>query len=127
MEQRRQYYFDLLDIFSDHASAQPQVSSDQMATSKATPTCTSPRRAPHKTNDLELDSSDEDKSDKNASSDDQDREEVAEALANAVGSGQAEPTLGVGSVALPIPAGEYDEYSGELGGLLDGGARNTKL
>ena len=44
-----------------------------------------------------------------------------------VGAGQAEPTVGVGSQALPIPGGEYDEYSGELGGLLEGGVRKTKL
>ena len=72
-----------MEIFSDCASAQPQVSSDQMETSKAMPMCTSPRRAPHRTNHIESDSSDEDKYDENASSDDQDREEMAEALANA--------------------------------------------
>ena len=54
-----------------------------MATSKAMPTHTSPRRAAHKMIYLESDSSDEDKSDENALSDDQDRGEVAEALANA--------------------------------------------
>ena len=83
VEKRYQYYFDIMEIFSDCASAQPQVSSDQMETSKAMPMCTSPRRAPHKTNHIESDSSDEDKYDENASSDDQDREEMAEALANA--------------------------------------------
>ena len=30
---------------------------------------------------------------------------------------------GVGSQALPIPTGEYEEFSGESGRLLDGGAR----
>ena len=83
VEERCQYYFDLLELFSDHASVQPQVSLDQMEDSKAMPTCTHPRRPPHKTNYLSLDSSNEDKSDENASLDDQDREEVAEALANA--------------------------------------------
>ena len=83
VEKRCQYYFDLLDIFSDHASAQPWVSLDWMETSKAMPMHTSPRKAPLKMNYLELDSSDEDKSDKNTLSDDQDREEVVEALANA--------------------------------------------
>ena len=34
---------------------------------------------------------------------------------------------GVGSQALPIPTGEYDEYSGESGGLLDGGVRKAKI
>ena len=34
---------------------------------------------------------------------------------------------GVGSQALPIPTAEYDEYSGESGGLLDGGVRNAKI
>ena len=42
----------------------------------------SPRRAPSKMNYLELDSSDEDKSNETALSDDQDREAAAEALAN---------------------------------------------
>ena len=37
VEKGCQYYFDLLDIFSDHASVQPQVSLDGMATSKAMP------------------------------------------------------------------------------------------
>ena len=45
--------------------------------------CTSPRRAPSKMNYLELDSSNNDKSDKSDLLDDQHREEVAEALANA--------------------------------------------
>ena len=44
-----------------------------------------------------------------------------------VGSGQSEPAVGVGSQVLPIPTGEYDEYSGESGGLLDGGTRNAKI
>ena len=44
-----------------------------------------------------------------------------------VGAGQAEPTVGVGSQALPIPGGEYDDYSGELGGLLEGGVRKTNI
>ena len=44
-----------------------------------------------------------------------------------VGSGQAEPSVGVGFQALQIPTGEYDEYSGQLGGLLDGGIRNAKI
>ena len=83
VEKRCQYYSDLLDIFSDCASAQPQVSSDQIVTSKAMPMCTSPRRGPHKMNYLQLDSSDEDKSNKNSLLDDQDREEVVEALTNA--------------------------------------------
>ena len=39
-----------------------------------------------------------------------------------VGSGQAEPAVGVGSQPLPIPAGEYEEFSREL----DGGTRDTK-
>ena len=43
-----------------------------------------------------------------------------------VGSGQAEPAVGVGSQVLPIPAGEYGEYSGESGGLLDGGTIDAK-
>ena len=38
-----------------------------------------------------------------------------------VGTGQAEPIVGVGSHALPTPTGEYGSGSGELGGLLDGG------
>ena len=42
-----------------------------------------------------------------------------------VGSGQAEAAVGVGSQPLPIPAGDYEEFSGELGGLLDGGTRDT--
>ena len=83
MEKRCQFYFDLLEIFSGHASVQPWVSSDWMEISKAIPTCTSPRRSPCKMNYLEFDSSDKDKSDENASSDDEDREEVAEALVNA--------------------------------------------
>ena len=62
--------FDLLDIFSDCASAQSWVSSDQMETSKPMPMHTSSRRAPCKTNYLESDSSDKDKSDENASLDD---------------------------------------------------------
>ena len=82
-ENRCQYYFDLLEIFFDCASAQPWVSSDQMEASKATPMHTSPRRAPHKMNYLESDSSDEDKCDENAQPDDQDREEAVEALASA--------------------------------------------
>ena len=40
-----------------------------------------------------------------------------------VGSGQAEPTVGVSTQVLPIPTGEYGKYGGELGGLLDEGAR----
>ena len=83
VEKRCQYYSDLLEIFSDHASAQPDISSDWMKNSKATPTCTTPRRTPHRMNYLESDSSNEDKSDENALLDDQDREEVVEALANA--------------------------------------------
>ena len=83
MEKRCQYYFDLLEIFSEHSSVQPWVGSDQMQKSKAMPTCTSPRRALCKMNNLELDSSDEEKSDENTLLDNQDREEVAEALANA--------------------------------------------
>ena len=62
---------------------QPWVSSDQMEMSKAMPMHTSPRQAPCKMNYLELYSSDKDKSDENTSSDDQDREEAAESLANA--------------------------------------------
>ena len=46
-------------------------------------------------------------------------------LQGSVGAGQAEHTVGVGSQVLPIPAGEYDEYSGESGGLLDGGIRKA--
>ena len=42
-----------------------------------------------------------------------------------VGAGQAEPALGVGSQVLPIPSGEYDKYSGESSGLLDGGTRKA--
>ena len=83
VEKRYQCHFDLLDIFSDHVSVQPRVSFNQMATSKATPMHTSPRTAACKTCYLESDSSNEDKSDENALSEDQDREEVAEALANA--------------------------------------------
>ena len=44
---------------------------------------TSPRRPPCKMNYLESDSSDKEKSNKNASSDDQEREESVETLANA--------------------------------------------
>ena len=43
VKKRGQYYFDLLEIFSDCASAQPQVSLDQMGKSRATPTHTCPR------------------------------------------------------------------------------------
>ena len=63
VEKRCQYYFDLLDIFADHASAQPWVSSDRMETSKAMHT--SPRRVAHRMNYLESDSSDEDKDKEN--------------------------------------------------------------
>ena len=83
MEKRCQYYFDLLEIFSDHASVQAWVSLDQMGKTMAMPTHTTPKRAPNKTNYLESDSSDEDKTNENALSDDQDRGEVVEALANA--------------------------------------------
>ena len=44
-----------------------------------------------------------------------------------VGARQAEPTGGVGSQALPIPGCEYDEYSREWDGLLDGGVRKAKF
>ena len=83
VEKRCQYYFDLLETFSDHASAQPWVSLDQMGKSKVMPACTSPRRAPCEMNYSESHSSDKDKSNENALSDDQDREEVAGALTNA--------------------------------------------
>ena len=83
MEKRCHYYFDLLEIFSDHASAHSLVSLDQMEECKAMPTCTSPRRASCKMNYLELDSSDKEKSDENASLDDQFSKEVVEALVNA--------------------------------------------
>ena len=43
-----------------------------------------------------------------------------------VRSGRAEPTVGVSSQAVPIPTGEYEEYSAELGGLLDGGITYDK-
>ena len=65
-----QYYFDLLDISSYHASALPWVSLDQIATIKVMHMHTSPRRDPHKTNYLESDSSNKEKSDENASLDD---------------------------------------------------------
>ena len=83
LEKRFQYYFDLLEIFSDHASVQPQVSLDQMHKSMAMPMRTSPRRALCKTNYLELDSSDEEKSNEDASLDNQDSKDAVEALANA--------------------------------------------
>ena len=83
MAKRCLYYFGLVEILSDHASVQPQVSSDQMQKSKATPTCTSPRGALCKTNYLQSDSLDEEKSDENTSLDNQEREEVAEAFTNA--------------------------------------------
>ena len=51
---------------------------------------------------------------------------ITNSLGEGVVAGQAEPTVGVGSQALPIPAGEYDKYSGESGGLLDGGVRKAK-
>ena len=44
-----------------------------------------------------------------------------------IGSGRAEPSVGVGSQALPIHASEYGKHSAESGGLLDGGARNIKI
>ena len=44
-----------------------------------------------------------------------------------VGAGQAAPTVGVGSQALPTPSGEYDDYSGESGGLLEGGVRKPEI
>ena len=62
---------------------QPQVSLDQMERSMVMPMHTSPRRAPCKMNYLESDSSNEDKSNENALSDGQDREEAVEALVNA--------------------------------------------
>ena len=34
--------------------------------------------------------------------------------------------VGVGSQALPTPTDEYEEKSGELGGLLDGGRNEDK-
>ena len=40
-----------------------------------------------------------------------------------VGTGQAEPAVGVGSQALPTPTDVYVKYSGELGGSSDGGAK----
>ena len=42
-----------------------------------------------------------------------------------VGTGQVEPTVGVGSQELPTPMGEYEKFSGELGGLLDGGIKHN--
>ena len=80
VEKRCQFYFDLLDIFCDHTSAQPWASLDQMKTSKAM--CTSPRRAAHRMNYLDPDSSEEDNSNKNDEHD-QNREEVVKALASA--------------------------------------------
>ena len=43
-----------------------------------------------------------------------------------VGTGQAEPTVRVGSQVLPTHMDEYEKYSGELGGLLDGGIKHNK-
>ena len=79
MEKRCQFYFDVLEIFSDHASVQPQETSDQMKTSKAMHT--SPRRAACRIHYLDLDSSGEDK-DNEDDEHDQNREEVVEALAS---------------------------------------------
>ena len=44
-----------------------------------------------------------------------------------VGAGQAAPAVGVGSQVLPTPGGEYEDYSGELGGLLEGGIRKPEI
>ena len=35
--------------------------------------------------------------------------------------------LGDGSQALPTHSGEYDDYSGESGGLLEGGVRKPEI
>ena len=43
-----------------------------------------------------------------------------------VGTGQAEPAVGFGSQVLPTPMDELDKYSGELGGLSDGGTKYNK-
>ena len=42
------------------------------------------------------------------------------------GHGQAEPTVGVGSQALPTPTDEHGKYSGELDVLSDEGAKHNK-
>ena len=80
VEKKSQYYFDLLDIFYDHASAQPWVSLDQMKTCKAMHS--SPRRAACRMNYLDSDSSEDDKDNENDEHG-HDREEAVEALASA--------------------------------------------
>ena len=44
-----------------------------------------------------------------------------------VASGQSEPTVGVGTQALPTPTAEYDTDSGESGGLLKRDRRGQNM